>query len=78
MLFGKTTSETLEAIDFFTVAYQFDIPYIQVGVESMIILMFSTDASIKAAVINSYKMIYLKINENDDSHTQVTNVIKQC
>lgn len=74
LLFGST-SESLEAIDFFTVAYQFGIPYIEVGIESMILLIFSTDANIKAAVINSYKIIYLKINENGNLNTEARTVI---
>jgi len=76
LLFGNTTSESLEAIDFFTVAYQFNIPYSEIGIESMILLINSADSNIKAAVINSYKIIYLKINESDDSKIQVTTVIK--
>lgn len=75
-MFGKTTSESIEAIDFFTVAYQFGVPHTQLGINAMLKLIFSNDANIKEAMMNSYKTIYLNINESKDSTSRATTVMK--
>lgn len=69
LMFGNTSSESLEAIDFFTTAYKFGIPHCQSGVDAMLTLIFSSDSNIKEAMMNSYKAIYLKIEEDKDSPT---------
>lgn len=76
LMFGKTTSESIEAIDFFTVAYQFGIPHNQLGINAMLKLIFSTDINVKEAMMNSYKTIYLNIEESKDSTQRAVVVIK--
>jgi len=68
-MFGNTPSEALEAIDFFTTAYKFGVPHSQSGIDAMLTLIFSSDSNIKEAMMNSYKTIYLKIEEDKDSST---------
>jgi len=68
-MFGNTSSESLEAIDFFTTAYKFGVPHTQAGVDAMLTLIFSSDSNIKEAMMNSYKTIYLNIDEDKDSST---------
>lgn len=68
-MFGNTSSESLEAIDFFTTAYKFSVPHCQSGIDAMLTLIFSSDSNIKEAMMNSYKTIYLKIEEDKDSST---------
>lgn len=75
-MFGKTTSESVEAIDFFTVAYQFGVPHTQLGINAMLKLIFSSDVNIKEAMMNSYKIIYLKIEESKDSTPRAVTVMK--
>lgn len=75
-MFGKTTSESIEAIDFFTVAYQFGVPHTELGINAMLQLIFSTDFNVKEAMMNSYKTIYLNIEENKDSTLRPVAVIK--
>ncbi|XP_060833475.1 condensin complex subunit 1 [Rhopalosiphum padi] len=69
LMFGNTSSESLEAIDFFTTAYKFGVPHTQAGVDAMLTLIFSSDSNIKEAMMNSYKTIYLNIDEDKDSST---------
>lgn len=68
-MFGDTASESLEAIDFFTTAHKFGVPHSQSGIDAMLTLIFSSDSNIKEAMMNSYKTIYLNIEENKDSST---------
>lgn len=75
-MFGKTTSESIEAIDFFTVAYQFGVPHIELGINAMLKLIFSNDANIKEAMTNSYKTIYMNIEESKDSTPRAVTVMK--
>ncbi|CAH1732771.1 unnamed protein product [Aphis gossypii] len=69
LMFGNTSSESLEAIDFFTTAYQFGVPHTQAGIDAMLTLIYSSDSKIKEAMMNSYKTIYLNIEEDIDTST---------
>jgi len=68
-MFGNTSSESLEAIDFFTTAYKFGVPHSQTGIDAMLTLIFSSDSNIKEAMMNSYKTIYLNFEKDKDSET---------
>lgn len=75
-MFGNTSSESLEAIDFFATAHMFGVPNTQVAIDSMLALIYSSDTNIKEAMMNTYKKIYLNIEENKDSSAiqAVTNI----
>lgn len=73
-MFGSTTSESLEAIDFFTTAYQFGVPHTQSGIDAMLTLIYSSDSNIKSAMMNSYKQIYLTVEETNDPATRALTV----
>lgn len=75
-MFGSTSSESLEAIDFFTTAHQFGVSHTQDGINAMLALIYSPDANIKEAMMNSYKTIYLKTEDNKTSTTKSAIVIK--
>jgi len=75
-MFGDTASESIEAITFFTTAYQFNVPHSQSGINAMLSLIYSSDANIKAAIINAYTIIYFKSEESNDSTTKVKSVMK--
>lgn len=66
-MFGNTTSESLEAIDFFTTAHLFGVPHAQTGIDAMLTLIYSSDTNIKEAMMNSYKKIYLVVEDNKDN-----------
>lgn len=58
-MFWNTTTESIEAIEFFTTAYLFGVPHVQPGIDNMLKLVYSPDANVKEAMMNSYKTIYL-------------------
>lgn len=74
-MFGEGTSEVLESIEFFTTAFQFGVPNAQSGIDAMLELIHSADANIKEAMINSYKTIYLNVEESVDSETRANTVM---
>lgn len=75
MLFGETVSASIEAIDFFTTAYEFKIPGAQKGINAMLALIYSSDKSIKEAMVNAYQTIYLTANETNDSTERAVTVM---
>lgn len=76
LMFGNTTSESLEAIDFFTTAYQFGVPEAQLGIDTMLKLIYSNESNIREAMMKSYNTIYLNIEEeNVDSNARPLIVI---
>lgn len=75
-MFENTSSVSLEAIDFLTTAFQFGISHAQTGIISMLSLIYSPDTNIKKAMMNSYKAIYLSVDENMDANKQAITVMK--
>ncbi|XP_050420511.1 condensin complex subunit 1 [Adelges cooleyi] len=75
LMLGNTTSECLEAIDFFTTAHQFGVPHAQLGIDAMITLIYSNESNIKEAMMNSYKTIYLNIEEDNETSTNQPQII---
>lgn len=67
-------SETIEAIDFFTTAYQFNIPHTQDGIRAILSLIYSNDNNIKEATVEAYKKIYLTFDDTTDVATRTITV----
>lgn len=76
-MFGNTSSESLEAIDFFTTAHLFGVPHTQIGIDAMLTLIYSSDTNIKEAMMNSYKTIYLNVEDNNDSTSRPETVMEK-
>lgn len=62
-LFGQSTIEGVEAIEFFTTAYQFSAGDARRVVRQMITLIWSKVPGIKEAVTGAYKTLYLDSNQ---------------
>lgn len=75
-MFENTSSVSLEAIDFLTTAFQFNISHSQTGIDNMLSLIYSSDVNIKQAMMNSYKTIYLSVNESIDVNKRAITVMK--
>lgn len=73
-MFWNTTTESIEAIDFFTSAYLFGVPHVQPGFDSMLKLIYSPDTNVKEAMMNSYKTIYLDTLKTKDRTEQIVEV----
>lgn len=74
-MFGNTMSETIEAIDFFTTAHQFNIPHTEDGIQAILSLIDSNDNNIKEATVKAYKKIYLTVDDTTDVATRTMTVL---
>ncbi|KAK9513973.1 hypothetical protein VZT92_027466 [Zoarces viviparus] len=59
MLYWKTTSVVLEAVQFCVTVCEFSIANSVIGVRKMLPLVWSADAAIKDAVVQAYRRLYL-------------------
>lgn len=62
-LYGSSTMEATEAIEFFTTAYQFNAADTRRVIRQMILLIWSKVPGLKEAIINAYKTLYLISNK---------------
>lgn len=51
----------LDAIEFLTAAYQFGLEGALTGVQNMLMLVFSSESSIKDGVAAAYRKIYIEV-----------------
>uniref|UniRef100_A0A8C4S641 Condensin complex subunit 1 n=1 Tax=Erpetoichthys calabaricus TaxID=27687 RepID=A0A8C4S641_ERPCA len=59
MLYWKTTSVVLEAINFFVTVSEFGVSHALIGIRRMLPLVWSKDSGVKEAVIEAYRRLYL-------------------
>uniref|UniRef100_UPI003D79A548 condensin complex subunit 1 n=1 Tax=Danio rerio TaxID=7955 RepID=UPI003D79A548 len=62
MLYWKTTTIVQEAVQFCVTAFEFSVADSVCGVRKMLPLVWSTDVTIKDAVIQAYRRLYLNPN----------------
>ena len=65
LLGSKSTSDVMEAINFFVMGYEFGITNAIVGVRTMLSRIWSSETAIKEAVVGAYKRLYLKSQSRD-------------
>lgn len=63
---SKTNTDILETIDFFVSANEFGLANADEGIRNMLALIWSRDATVKEAVVNAYKKLY--IEKRADNH----------
>ncbi|KAI8500241.1 meiotic chromosome condensation [Branchiostoma belcheri] len=59
LLGSKATSDVLETIEFFVSAFEFGLAGAMEGVRRMLVLIWSGEKSVKEAVVEAYKRLYL-------------------
>lgn len=59
LLHSRQITEVVEAVDFFTSAFQFGMADAIIGVQQMLVLVWSRDQAVKDAVAVAYKKLYL-------------------
>eukprot|EP00118_Oscarella_pearsei_P020156 m.217644 g.217644 ORF g.217644 m.217644 type:complete len:1269 (+) comp39883_c1_seq40:407-4213(+) len=59
LLNSKMVTDVLEAMNFFITCHEFGIEGAQVGIRKMFVLIWSKEAGVKDAVVNSFKRLYL-------------------
>ncbi|XP_069703056.1 condensin complex subunit 1 [Periplaneta americana] len=65
LLHSRQNSDIIEAVDFFTSAFQFGLADAITGVRQMLVLVWSRDQAIKDAVAAAYKKLYLTTQTNN-------------
>ncbi len=60
LLGSKTNSDILETIDFFILANEFGLANANQGIRKMLALIWSRDTTVKEAVVNAYKKLYIE------------------
>ncbi len=75
LLFSKIQTDVLEVISFFVTCYEHGLTDMLFGIRKMLSLVLYAEKTIKDAVVNAYKRLYLK-NSNNDSLTVAKQLIK--
>jgi len=75
LLFSKIQTDVLEVISFFVTCYEHGLTDMLFGIRKMLSLVLYAEKTIKDAVLNAYKRLYLK-NSNNDSLTVAEQLIK--
>ncbi|CAL1534663.1 unnamed protein product [Lymnaea stagnalis] len=60
LLGSKNTTDVLEAIHFFVTAVEFGVSAAVVGVRRMMVLIWSQEATVRDAVVDAYRTLYLE------------------
>ncbi|TRY69717.1 hypothetical protein DNTS_035402 [Danionella cerebrum] len=71
MLYWKTTTIVQEAMQFCVTAFEFSVADSVCGVRKMLPLVWSTDATIKDAVIQAYRRLYLNPHGENTSLSEL-------
>ncbi|KAM7131081.1 condensin complex subunit 1 isoform 1-T1 [Ciconia maguari] len=66
MMYENCVSVVQEAIEFFVTVSQFGVPQALLGVRRMLPLIWSKEPSIKEAVLNAYRRLYLSPSGNSE------------
>ena len=68
LLGSKNATDTLETIDFFQVAFSFNIEEARVGLEKAIMLLSRDNKTIKEAIVDAYNKTYLRVPPQIESN----------
>jgi hypothetical protein len=78
LLFSKTQTDVLEVISFFVTCYEHGFNDMLFGIRKMLALAFNSEKTIKDAVVQAYKKLYLSASDSDtDSITAPIRIAKQ-
>ncbi|KAK3602734.1 hypothetical protein CHS0354_017179 [Potamilus streckersoni] len=75
LLGSKTTSDILEAVEFFVTGYEFGLTASIVGIKKMLLLVSSKEPGIKEAVVAAYRRLYLS-PEGGNERSRALTVVK--
>ena len=71
LLNSRQSTDVIEAIDFFTSAFQFGMADAIIGVRQMLLLVWSKDQAIKDAVATAYRTLYLNVEGSNERYVFV-------
>lgn len=72
LLGSKNTSDVLEAIQFFVTAVEFGVSAAVTGVRRMMVLIWSQEATVRDAVVDAYRALYLEPKDKNQRSTAST------
>ncbi|XP_035829509.1 condensin complex subunit 1, partial [Aplysia californica] len=72
LLGSKNSSDVLEAVQFFVTAVQFGVSAAQVGVRRMLVLVWSQEQTVREAVVEAYRTLYLQPKEKNQRNVAVS------
>lgn len=75
LLGSRMTSDVLEALEFLAVCHQFGLQGSREGLRKALALVWSTEASVKNAVMNVYMRLYLIPDETTPRQQQVSTIV---
>jgi len=77
LLWSKTPTDVLEAIDFFVNGFEAGVTGCLVGVRRMLSLIRSKEQTVKSAVVDAYKRIYLSARGANPRYASIyTNICR--
>ncbi|ESO89837.1 hypothetical protein LOTGIDRAFT_61640, partial [Lottia gigantea] len=76
LLGSKTTSDVFEAIEFFVTGFEFGVTATMLGIRRMLVLIWSSEETIKESVVNAYKRLYLNPNAGGNQRTVALAIVK--
>ena len=65
LLGSKHTTDILEAVNFFVSAFEFGVLNAMMGVRQMLALIWSREPTVKEAVVNAYRKLYIDIPDSN-------------
>ena len=66
LLGSKTSSDILEAINFFVAGFEFGVSDTMLGIRRMLLLMWSKEQSVREAVVSAYRRLYLRADTSNN------------
>ncbi|XP_055958438.1 condensin complex subunit 1 isoform X2 [Patella vulgata] len=76
LLGSKTTSDVFEAIEFFVTGFEFGVAATMMGIRRMLVLIWSSEQTIKDAVVGAYKRLYLNPQAGGNQRTVALAIVK--
>lgn len=76
LLYSRTSSDVLEAVAFFVSAHRFGVEDASLGIRKMLPLVWSGEASVRDAVLGSYRDIYC--GQDSNAKRQVAQLGTHC
>ena len=64
LLGSKSSTDVLEAINFFVAGHEFGVGDTTIGIRRMMLLVWSKEQTVKEAVVSAYRRLYLSPDAN--------------
>ena len=69
LLGSKSSTDVLEAINFFVAGHEFGVGDTTIGIRRMMLLVWSKEQTVKEAVVSAYRQLYLSPDANSSRYS---------